>query len=213
MLLFLGWQTVLSFLVGPAFEVLASSGTSAGLQLLGPAEAVMAALKLSTIGAIVLGAPWILLQFWLFIAPGLYARERRFIHLVIPLSALLTITGTVFLHRIMLPLLFELMLGFGSSLTVDLPDHHADLRALFVASETVEVRTAPPRTLVEGQAWVEALRWKLGWPKPMKRAKCKLSESHPSRLGSCKTVGRCRRPWISRSCCWVAFPSPSNCLC
>ena len=54
-LLFLGWQTVLSFLVGPAFEVLASSGTSAGLQLLGPAEAVMAALKLSTIGAIVLG--------------------------------------------------------------------------------------------------------------------------------------------------------------
>ena len=155
-LLFLGWQTVLSFLVGPAFEVLASSGTSAGLQLLGPAEAVMAALKLSTIGAIVLGAPWILLQFWLCIAPGLYARERRFIHLVIPLSALLTITGTVFLHRIMLPLLFELMLGFGSSLTVDLPDHHADLRALFVASETVEVRTAPPRTLVEGQAWVEA---------------------------------------------------------
>ena len=70
-LLFLGWQTVLSFLVGPAFEVLASSGTSAGLQLLG-AETVMAALKLSTIGAIVLGAPWILLQFWLFIAAGLY---------------------------------------------------------------------------------------------------------------------------------------------
>ena len=79
-LLFLGWQLVLTFLVGPAFEVLASSGTDAGLQLLGPAEAVMAALKLSTIGAIVIGAPWILLQFWLFIAPGLYARERRFIH-------------------------------------------------------------------------------------------------------------------------------------
>ena len=75
---------------------------------------------------------------------------------MIPLSALLTITGTVFLHRIMLPLLFELMLGFGSSLTVDLPDHHADLRALFVASETVEVRTAPPRTLVKEKAWVEA---------------------------------------------------------
>lgn len=155
-LLFLGWQLVMTFLVGPAFEVLASSGTNAGLQLLGPAEAVMAALKLSTIGAIVVGAPWILLQFWLFIAPGLYARERRFIHLVIPLSALLTITGTIFLHRIMLPLLFELMLGFGSSLTVDLPDHHAELRALFVASETVEVRTAPPLTLMEGQAWVEA---------------------------------------------------------
>lgn len=156
LLLFLGWQTVLGFLVGPAFEVLAASGTSAGLQLLGPAEAIMAALKLSTIGAIVVGAPWILLQFWLFIAPGLYSRERRFIHLVIPLSALLTITGTVFLHRIMLPLLFELMLGFGSSLTVDLPDHHTDLRAIFLASETVEVRTAPPQVLIEGQAWVEA---------------------------------------------------------
>jgi hypothetical protein len=49
-----------------------------------------------------------------------------------------------------------LMLGFGSSLTIDLPDHHAQLRALFVASETVEVRTAPPLTLVAGQAWVEA---------------------------------------------------------
>ena len=49
-LLFLGWKIVLTFLVGPAFEVLASSGTSAGLQLLGPAEAVMAALKLSAYG-------------------------------------------------------------------------------------------------------------------------------------------------------------------
>ena len=29
LLLFLGWQTVLGFLVGPAFEVLAASGTSA----------------------------------------------------------------------------------------------------------------------------------------------------------------------------------------
>ena len=60
----------------------------------------------------------------------------------------------------MLPLLFELMLGFGSSLTV-ISRTPADLRA-FVASEKVEVRTAPPVLWSKGklgsaaqmEAWV-----------------------------------------------------------
>ena len=94
---------------------------------------------------------------------------------------------------------------------MDLPDHHADLRALFVASETVEVRTAPPRTLVEGQAWVELPQMELA--QANEAGQVQAFRVPPQPIGQLQNGWSMQKTWISRSCCWVAFPSPSNCLC
>jgi TatA/E family protein of Tat protein translocase len=41
-------------------------------------EAFFLKLKIALLAGLVIGAPLIMLQLWLFIAPGLYAREKRF---------------------------------------------------------------------------------------------------------------------------------------
>ena len=50
-----------------------------------PGEAFVLYIQISLIAGVVLAAPWIMYQVWLFIAPGLYANEKR---LAIPFVAL-----------------------------------------------------------------------------------------------------------------------------
>jgi sec-independent protein translocase protein TatC len=72
-------------------------------------------IKLPLLAAIFLGAPWIMLQVWGFIAPGLYKRERRLAGPFIVTTALLFVLGGLFCYFVALPL----ALGFLLSLSAD----------------------------------------------------------------------------------------------
>lgn len=72
-------------------------------------------IKLPLLAAIFLGAPWIMLQVWGFIAPGLYKRERRLAGPFIVTTALLFVLGGLFCYYVALPL----ALGFLLSLSAD----------------------------------------------------------------------------------------------
>jgi sec-independent protein translocase protein TatC len=68
-----------------------------------PGEGLSFYLDLALIGGVVLAAPFVSYQAWRFIAPGLYARERR---LVVPFAVLATIGtlgGALFSHYILFP--------------------------------------------------------------------------------------------------------------
>ena len=54
--------------------------------------AILISLPLSLIG-VMLALPVVLHQIWKFIEPGLYNHEKRFIHFLLPLSAVLTVQG------------------------------------------------------------------------------------------------------------------------
>ena len=100
-------------LTTPVFNALRAEGLPAQLQAMNPAETLATDLKLSIIFALVLSCPWILWQAWKFIEPGLYQRERRFVHLLIPGSALLTASGLALLYFGMLPLMLRVLIAFG----------------------------------------------------------------------------------------------------
>jgi sec-independent protein translocase protein TatC len=72
-------------------------------------------IKLPLLAAIFLGAPWIMLQVWGFIAPGLYKRERRLAGPFIITTAFLFVLGGLFCYYVALPL----ALGFLLSLSAD----------------------------------------------------------------------------------------------
>jgi len=44
-----------------------------------PAELLMSYIKISLVGGLVIAAPFIILQLWQFISPGLNTREKRYI--------------------------------------------------------------------------------------------------------------------------------------
>ena len=63
-------------------------------------------MKVSTLLAIVVSLPYTLYQAWAFVAPGLYAHERRFIGPLIVASTLLFIAGMAFAYFAVFPVLF-----------------------------------------------------------------------------------------------------------
>jgi Sec-independent protein secretion pathway component TatC len=81
----------------------------------GPAETFMAAQQIGTIVTVLLGSPWVIYQLWLFVAPGLYSNERRFVHILLPLSGLLTAISIAFLYTVVMPMTVSFFLLFGSS--------------------------------------------------------------------------------------------------
>ncbi|GAB4548315.1 MAG: hypothetical protein Tsb0013_08790 [Phycisphaerales bacterium] len=126
----------------PVLDALREAGQPATLQLTEPLEGFIAYLKVSFILAILVGFPWILIQLWLFVAPGLYKRERRFVYFLIPLSTLLTALGMLFLYYILLPITLFFLIAFNASL-ISQPQVRAPLPAS-IALPSVPVLPAAP---------------------------------------------------------------------
>jgi len=143
---------LLDFLIAPAEEALRDAGLPAKLLATSPAEPFVAYLKVGAVAAIALSAPWILFQAWLFIAPGLYKNERRFAHLLFPLSGALTIAALAFLYTVLLPVTLRFFIAFGSTLatsdvaTAPLPDG--------LTLPSVPVLRADPPAPEPGQMWI-----------------------------------------------------------
>ncbi len=70
--------------------------------------------KLPLLASIFLGAPWIMLQVWGFISPGLYKRERRLAGPFIITTAFLFVLGGLFCYYVALPLALGFLLGLSA---------------------------------------------------------------------------------------------------
>lgn len=108
---------LLDFLLQPLFHALGEAGYGAP-QATGPLETFGAYMKVSLIAALLVGGPWILWQAWKFVSPGLYAREKRFVYFLLPLSCLFTFLGVFFLYRLVMPMMLTFFLAFGSDIGV-----------------------------------------------------------------------------------------------
>ncbi len=64
--------------------------------------------------ALFLSIPWIMLQIWRFISPGLYENERRFGGFVFPFSLGLFVAGVGFAFFVVIPTALGVLLDFGS---------------------------------------------------------------------------------------------------
>lgn len=149
-------KPLIEWLSKPLLKVLADNELPQRMQVLGPAEALMTAIKLSLIGAVVLSAPWILLQAWKFIKPGLYQHERRFVHFLIPGSAILTAAGIALLYYVMLPLMLMVLVQFGTSLLPGIGEQAQDPRveSVMESIDTVPIRVKAPNDPQAGEAWL-----------------------------------------------------------
>ncbi|MEM9065010.1 MAG: twin-arginine translocase subunit TatC [Planctomycetota bacterium] len=111
--LVLGKQ-ILALLIAPVQEALIEAGLSPALQATGPLETFYSYLRIAVIASVLVGSPWVLYQAWRFVAPGLYAAERRFVYVLLPLSVALTTGGVLFLYYVILPVVLAFFIRFGS---------------------------------------------------------------------------------------------------
>ena len=84
-------------------------------------EAFFTYLKVAFLSGIILAAPVIFYQFWMFVAPGLYDKEKRLLIPIVFLSTLFFIGGSLFGYFIVFPWGFKFFLGFASETIQPLP--------------------------------------------------------------------------------------------
>jgi sec-independent protein translocase protein TatC len=108
---FLFVNRIAAFVLDAAFRTLPVGGS---LIMTKPGEGLALYLDLALLGGVLLAAPFVTYQVWRFIAPGLYAREKR---LVIPfavLATLGTLAGAAFSHYVLFPSMMSFFSRFDS---------------------------------------------------------------------------------------------------
>jgi len=83
------------------------------LVFLGPTDALFFYLKVAGLAAVFVAAPWILLQLWRFVAPGLYRREKRVAIPFIFFGTLLFLAGGAFAYYVAFPFSVQFLIGLG----------------------------------------------------------------------------------------------------
>src|SRR5262245_54347971 len=78
-----------------------------------PMEGFMVWMKIGALGGLFVALPFIMLQLWLFIAPGLYANEKRFAVPFVLLGTFFFVSGAAFSHYIAFPYTWKFFLEIG----------------------------------------------------------------------------------------------------
>jgi len=102
---------IYSFIMDPLYALLPKGS---GFIFTEPMEAFFLSVKMALLAGVIIAMPLILLQAWLFIAPGLYAREKR---LAVPFIVLATVGfvgGAAFAHYLLFPWMWIFFASFAT---------------------------------------------------------------------------------------------------
>jgi sec-independent protein translocase protein TatC len=103
---------VSGFIVGPMREALRNRHLEDKLIYTSPTGYFNLIITLGIYIGVVLAAPVVLYQVWLFIAPGLYKHEKRAVTMFVFSSVFLFISGIAFGYYVMLPYVLNFLIGF-----------------------------------------------------------------------------------------------------
>ena len=86
-----------------------------------PTEAFMLYIRIAVIAGLFIAAPLIFWQVWLFVAPALYAKERRYAIPFVLLSSIGVLAGAAFSHYVAFPLMWRFFASFSNELVSFMP--------------------------------------------------------------------------------------------
>jgi sec-independent protein translocase protein TatC len=86
-----------------------------------PGEAFFLWVKVALVSGILISSPYVMWQVWLFIAPGLYAKEKKLAIPFVISSSSLFIAGFMFSHYVLFPAAWKFFASFSNDTMVFLP--------------------------------------------------------------------------------------------
>ena len=110
-------QALFAFMQKPIIDVLRQNGLPQKLVYLTPAEPFNLYLKISALAGLFLTSPYVLYQVWLFISPGLYRKEKKYVVPFMVSTIFLFAAGGYFGYRMVYPAALKFLIGIGSQLT------------------------------------------------------------------------------------------------
>jgi sec-independent protein translocase protein TatC len=111
-------ERLFNILVQPLIKVMKDGET---LIYTGLPEAFFTYLKVSLLTGLIVASPILLYQFWMFVAPGLYQKERSLMVPIVILSSFFFIGGALFGYFVVFPWGFKFFMGFATETIRPLP--------------------------------------------------------------------------------------------
>jgi sec-independent protein translocase protein TatC len=109
-------QQLFAYIQEPILAVLKPHGINK-LVVLTPTEAFNLYLKVSALAGLFLTSPYVLYQVWLFISPGLYRREKKYVVPFLSSTVFLFVAGGYFGYRMVFPAALKWLIDIGGQFT------------------------------------------------------------------------------------------------
>jgi sec-independent protein translocase protein TatC len=119
LLLWPGPARIYDFLAAP---MLASLPVGAKMIATGVAAPFLVPMKVTLMLALIVALPWVFYQAWAFIAPGLYAHEKRLVLPLVISSSLLFVAGVAFCYFLVFGRVFHFINDFAPTSIAVMPD-------------------------------------------------------------------------------------------
>lgn len=88
----------------------------------GVTEAFITYFKISIVMALFLAAPVILYEFWMFVAPGLYEKEKKYVYPFIVFGSICFLLGAVFCYFLVMPITYRFFVSYAADFIIPMPD-------------------------------------------------------------------------------------------
>jgi len=112
------WQPILEWMTAPLTAVLPKGSSVVFTKL---QEPFFTALKVAFFTGFIASLPIIFWQLWLFVAPGLYEHEKKYVFPFVLGATVMFISGGAFAYYVVVPFGFTFLVNFGSQLFTALP--------------------------------------------------------------------------------------------
>ncbi len=117
---FLCWgyaERIYEIMQRPIMEALRRNGLAEKLVYLNPTEPFNLYLKVGLLAGLFVASPFVLYQVWLFISPGLYRNEKRYLTPFMFSTVGLFLAGGYFGYKLVYPQALEFLIGYGKQFT------------------------------------------------------------------------------------------------
>ena len=112
------YEPILNWMMVPVEAVLPEGSQMVAIEV---QETFFTALKVAFFSAFLVTLPVIFWQLWLFIAPGLYENEKKFVFPFVFFATLMFLVGASFAYYIVVPFGFDFLINFGSQVVTVMP--------------------------------------------------------------------------------------------
>ncbi len=113
-------EKLFEILIAPLVTAMGESG-NARMIFTGLPEAFFTYLKVSFLAGIMAASPVLFYEFWMFISPGLYRTEKKYLMPIVILSVFFFLLGSSFGYFIVFPYGFAFFLGFATDTIQAMP--------------------------------------------------------------------------------------------
>jgi len=114
-----GPKEVYDYLAAPMLQSLPPGATMIATGVVSP---FLVPMKVTLMLALIVALPWVFYQMWAFVAPGLYAHEKRLVLPLVISSSLLFIGGVAFCYFLVFGRVFHFIAAFAPSSIAVMPD-------------------------------------------------------------------------------------------